>query len=88
MHSSSASDLSHWRFVRALTLALLAVWFAVTFGVTFFARDLGFIFFGWPFSYWVAAQGALIVFVVLIGLYAWVMNRIDAAGAPPSPRAH
>jgi uncharacterized membrane protein len=26
--------------------------------------------------------------VVLIGLYAWVMNRIDAAGAPPSPRAH
>lgn len=87
MHSSSASDLSHWRFVRAFTLALLAVWFAVTFGVTFFARDLGFLFFGWPFSYWVAAQGALIVFVLLIGVYAWVMNRIDAAAPPRSPQA-
>ena len=81
MHPSSASDPSHWRFVRAFTLVLLAVWFAVTFGVTFFARDLDFAFFGWPFSYWVAAQGALLVFVVLIGAYAWVMNRLEAAAA-------
>ena len=61
----------------AFTLALLAVWFAVTFGVTFFARDLGFMFFGWPFSFWVGAQGALIVYVCIIGFYAWYMNRLD-----------
>jgi putative solute:sodium symporter small subunit len=41
--------------------------------------DLGFGFFGWPFSFWVAAQGALLVFLAIIGVYAWVMNRMDAA---------
>jgi putative solute:sodium symporter small subunit len=33
------------------------VWFVVTFVVAYFARDLNFNFFGWPFSFWVAAQG-------------------------------
>jgi putative solute:sodium symporter small subunit len=31
----------------------------VTFVVGFFARDLNFNFFGWPFSFWVGAQGSL-----------------------------
>ena len=38
---------------------LLAVWFAVTFGVSFFARELNVVVLGWPLSFWVAAQGAL-----------------------------
>ena len=38
---------------------LLAIWFVVTFVVAYFARDLTFNFFGWPFSFWVAAQGAV-----------------------------
>ena len=69
----------HWRATRALTGALLAVWAVVTFGVAYLARTLDFSFFGWPFSFWVAAQGALLVYLALVGLYAWAMRRIDEA---------
>lgn len=68
---------SYWRKNLRITAVLMCVWFAVTFGVAYFARDLSFNFFGWPFSWWVAAQGALIVYVLIIGLYAYLMNRLD-----------
>jgi len=67
----------YWRKTLALTGALLLVWLAVTFGVTYYARELSFRFFGWPFSFWVAAQGALLVYGLIIAFYAWYMNRLD-----------
>jgi putative solute:sodium symporter small subunit len=67
----------YWRANLRITSVLLAIWFLVTFGIGFFARDLNFTFFGWPFSFWVAAQGALIVYVVIIWYYARHMNRLD-----------
>jgi putative solute:sodium symporter small subunit len=70
-------QLRYWRKNVKLTAWLLAVWFVVSFVATFFARDLNFIFFGWPFSFWVAAQGALVVYVVIIWYYARTMNRLD-----------
>jgi putative solute:sodium symporter small subunit len=45
--------------------------------MAYFARDLNFIFFGWPFSFWAAAQGSLIVYVVIIWFYARYMNQLD-----------
>ena len=67
----------HWRRTLRLTAGLLAAWFLVGFVVTWFARDLDFPFFGWPFSFWVAAQGGSVVFVVLLVVYARRMARID-----------
>ena len=67
----------YWRKTLNITGILLAIWFVVTFVVAYFARDLSFNFFGWPFSFWVAAQGALIVYVVIIWYYARHMNRLD-----------
>ena len=67
----------YWRSNLRLTATLLAVWFVVTFGVSFFARELSFSFFGWPFSFWVAAQGALIVYVAITWYYARAMDRLD-----------
>jgi len=77
----------HWRRTRTLTAALRGGWFVVGFVVTWFARDLDFPFFGWPFSFWVAAQGGMVAFVVLLAIYARRMARLDreladAAGAP------
>lgn len=69
----------HWRVTRVVTAALLAVWALVTFGVAYEARAFDFSFFGWPFSFWVAAQGALLVYLALVGGYAWVMARVDEA---------
>jgi putative solute:sodium symporter small subunit len=76
---NAASRRRHWSANLRLTSMLLAVWFMVTFGVGYFARELSFSFFGWPFSFWVAAQGALIVYVIIIWVYARAMNRLDRA---------
>ena len=67
----------YWRKNLRLTAVLMVIWFLVTFGVGYFARDLNFTFFGWPFSFWVGGQGALIVYVLMIWFYARTMNRLD-----------
>ncbi|HJW10403.1 MAG TPA: DUF4212 domain-containing protein [Albitalea sp.] len=67
----------YWRKNLRITGILLAIWFFVTFVIGYYARELDFNFFGWPFSFWVAAQGALIIYVVIIGFYAYYMNRLD-----------
>ena len=77
--ATAAARARHWRRTRRLTAALLLAWFVVGFGVTWFARDLDFPFFGWPFSFWVAAQGGVIVFVALLAVYAGAMARVDRA---------
>ena len=58
----------YWRKNLNITAILLAIWFVVTFVVSYFARDLNFNFFGWPFSFWMGAQGALVVYCLIIGL--------------------
>lgn len=81
----------YWRHVQAITAGLLLVWFVVSFVVSYFARDLDFAFFGWPFSYWVAAQGGLIVYGLIIAVYAWYVNRLDARYGvvdPPDTEQH
>lgn len=67
----------YWSRNLRITSILLAIWFVVTYVVAFFARELAFPFFGWPFSFWMAAQGALVVYVVIIWFYARYMNRLD-----------
>ena len=67
----------YWRKTLALTGALLLVWLAVTFGVTYYARELSFRFFGWPFSFWMAAQGGLVIYVLIVAVYTSVMRRLD-----------
>jgi len=67
----------YWRKNLRITAVLMVIWFIVTFGVGYFARELNFTFFGWPFSFWVGGQGALIVYVLMIWYYARTMNRLD-----------
>jgi putative solute:sodium symporter small subunit len=67
----------YWQKNLRITGILLAIWFVVTFVVGYFARDLNFSFFGWPFSFWMGAQGALVVYVVIIWYYARYMNKLD-----------
>ncbi len=67
----------YWRRTLLITGGLLFAWFLVTFVVAAFARELSFDFFGWPFAYWMGAQGAPIIYVLIIGAYAWAMNRLD-----------
>ncbi len=67
----------YWRSTLRLTGGLFLLWLAVTFGIAYFARELDFTFFGWPFSFWTAAQGSLIVYVLIIWIYARRMDALD-----------
>jgi putative solute:sodium symporter small subunit len=71
------SHRQYWQKNLNITAVLMAVWFVVTFVVSFYARDLSFNFFGWPFSFWMASQGSLIIYVVIIWFYARYMNQLD-----------
>lgn len=68
---------AHWRRNLRLTAGLLAAWFVATFVVAWFGRDLSFEFFGWPFSFWVAAQGAPLAYLAIVWWYARAMDRLD-----------
>jgi putative solute:sodium symporter small subunit len=69
--------LAYWRALLKKTAWLLVIWFLVTYVIGYYAEALSFSFFGWPFSFWVGAQGSLIVYVLIIWYYARTMNRID-----------
>jgi len=71
------AHVRHWRANRWLSAWLMLAWFGVSFVVPYFARELSFQFFGWPFSFWVAAQGALVVYLAIVVVYAARMNRLD-----------
>mgnify|MGYP000139972295 CR=1 FL=1 len=71
------NQLRYWRKNLNVTGILLAIWFVVTFVVSYFARELSFNFFGWPFSFWMGAQGALIVYCLIIWFYAHYMGKLD-----------
>ena len=59
----------------SLHAGLLALWFAASFGVVFFARDLQFVVANWPVGFWFAAQGSVLVFIGIVVVFAWVANR-------------
>lgn len=66
---------------RRLTAVLLLVWLAASFGPGFFARSLSFDFLGWPFHFWMAAQGSILIFLAVVVIYARLMNRWEAEEA-------
>ncbi|MDE2613333.1 MAG: DUF4212 domain-containing protein [Burkholderiales bacterium] len=74
----AADRRRHWQTSKRLTAALLVLWFCATFVVAYFARALSFDFFGWPFSFWMAAQGSLWIYLALVGWHTWRMRRLDA----------
>ena len=77
-----AARASHWRSTRRLTFTLLALWLGTGFGTVFFARELAQLtLFGWPLSFYMAAQGASLIYLAIIGAYAWRMRRHDQAYA-------
>lgn len=71
-------DDDYWRATRRLTAILLLAWIATGFLAVFFARELADLtIFGWPLSFYLAAQGASLVYLAIIGIYAWRMRRLD-----------
>ena len=99
MFTRSPRPAGSQRRLRWLTASLLVVWAAASFGVSFFARALNFMWGDWPFSFWFVAQGSVLVFLAITIVYAVVANRLDPASKaqdifmndeppPESPEPH
>lgn len=68
----------YWQRNMNITMVLAAIWFVSTFGISYFARELATIsFFGWPLSFYMSAQGTLVIYLVIIGYYAIKMRKLD-----------
>ncbi len=68
----------YWRKTKRLTSILLFVWCILTFSVLFFARELASLhFFGWPFSFYMAAQGLTLIYVLILGIFSFYSHRIE-----------
>jgi putative solute:sodium symporter small subunit len=68
----------YWRKHLTITALLLACWLALTVGVGYYAGELHDITaLRFPFAFYLAAQGALVLYVVIIGCYAWYVRKQD-----------
>lgn len=71
-------EASRWRKTRNLMLFCLVIWVLVSFVLNFWAPDLNkIIVLGFPLGFYMAAQGALVVFVGLLFWFSAAQNRID-----------
>lgn len=70
---------AYWRANIRLLLTLLAIWFCVSFGLgILLAEPLNSIHLaGFKLGFWFAQQGSIYVFVALIFIYVWRMNKLD-----------
>lgn len=69
----------YWKTNVRYLIGLLIVWFVVSYGAgILFAPALNeFTLGGFPLGFWFAQQGSIYVFVVLIFVYVYLMNRLD-----------
>ena len=69
---------AYWRANLTLIIILLVVWFLASYAHPPFAKALNnmTILTGFPLGYWLASQGSITIFVILIFVYALVMNKV------------
>lgn len=69
----------YWRTNLRYLLILLSIWFLVSYGAgILFAGELNNVRLGgFKLGFWFAQQGSIYVFVVLILVYAYLMNKLD-----------
>lgn len=78
---SDTNPREHRKACLRLTLGLLAIWFTLSFGCAILLRD-------WfdanfppvghaPFGFWMAQQGSIFGFILILVAYGFLMNRLD-----------
>lgn len=76
---TSENRSAYWRANLTLLTVLLFFWFLVSYGFGILLVDplnaisVG----GYKLGFWFAQQGSIYIFLVLIFIYAWAMNRLD-----------
>tara|TARA_B100001167_G_C16538806_1_gene197962 strand:+ start:91 stop:345 length:255 start_codon:yes stop_codon:yes gene_type:complete len=76
---------SYWKTNLKILSCLLFVWFLVSFGFGILLSDwldqikIG----GFKLGFWFAQQGSIYVFVILIFIYVYLMEKLDRKTAKP-----
>ena len=69
----------YWRANLKILIFLISIWFMVSFGFGIIFSDsldqyqIG----GFKLGFWFAQQGSIYLFVVLIFIYVYLMNKLD-----------
>jgi putative solute:sodium symporter small subunit len=74
------NDEIHWKRTTNLMLAHLFIWFFFGYIIHMFVNVLNQFtvpILKFPLGFYMAAQGSLIVFVVMLFVFAWQQDRID-----------
>lgn len=76
---SQTNRTAYWKENLTYLAILLAIWFVVSYGLSIFFVDQlnNFRIGGAKLGFWFAQQGSIYVFVVLIFVYVYLMNRLD-----------
>jgi len=79
MSDKQANASAYWKINLRYLSILLGIWFLVSFGAGILFVDWldQFRLFGFKLGFWFAQQGSIYVFVILIFVYVWLMNRLD-----------
>ncbi|MGY0193657.1 DUF4212 domain-containing protein [Leptothrix sp. BB-4] len=74
-----ANQRQYWRGVVRWTWIGLACWLLVTCAVSWFAGSFNrWTVAGAPAGFWLAAQGAIVVYLIIIVVHGWVMDRLES----------
>lgn len=70
---------AYWQKTRHLTLILLLIWMLITFVLSWFSEWLNqWHFFSFPLGFYMAAQGSMLIYLLLIWIYNRRMRQLDA----------
>lgn len=79
MSESQSAASKYWKANLSVLAGLLSVWFIASYGCGILFVDAlnEWMFLGFPVGFWFAQNGAIYVFIVLIGAYVVLMNNLD-----------
>lgn len=77
--ADKSSSNAYWKANIRMIQLFLVIWFVVSFGFGILLRPMlsGIAVGGSDLGFWFAQQGSILVFLVLIFVYAWRMNKLD-----------
>ena len=79
MKNTNLNKYSYWKSNLKIVSSLLIIWFLSSFGAGIIFSDtldkikIG----GFQLGFWFAQQGSILIFVLIIVIYCFLMNRLD-----------
>ena len=79
MKNTNLNKYSYWQSNLKIVSSLLIIWFLGSFGAGIIFSDtldkikIG----GFQLGFWFAQQGSILIFVLIIIIYCFLMNRLD-----------